>query len=215
MSKIKIPKYSLSEEIINAISHGIGALLSIAGLVILIVMAVSHHNTMAVVTCSIYGAILIILYTISCIYHSLSPNLTAKKVLRVIDHCNVYLLVAGTYTPIMLVCFHDILGWTIFGIVWAITIIGIVLTCIDIDKYQMASVACHLMAGWAILLAIKELIAKMSPICLEFLIIGGVAYSLGSILYVIGSKKKYMHSIFHFFVLAGSIFQYFTILLAI
>lgn len=213
MSKISIPKYSLSEELINSISHGIGASLSIAGLVVLVVLSVKSHSAVSVVASSIYGSLLIILYTISCIYHSLSPKLKAKKVLRVIDHCNVYLLVAGTYTPITLVCMADKTGYLTFLFVWIVTIIGIVLTCIDVDKYQKASVACHLLTGWAVLFTINELLTHMQYNGIVLLIAGGVAYSLGSVLYLIGSKKKYMHSIFHFFVLAGSIFHYFTICL--
>jgi hemolysin III len=215
MKKVKIPKYTLGEEIINAISHGIGAALSIAGLVVLVVIAAKSHSAMAVVSCSIYGSLLIIMYTISCIYHSLSPKLKAKKVLRIIDHCNVFLLVAGTYTPITLVCFADTLGYITFAFVWLVTIIGIVLNCINVDKYQMASVVCHLLTGWAILFSINELITHMPHIGIILLVTGGVLYSLGSILYVVGSKKKYMHSIFHFFVLAASIMHFFTILVVI
>lgn len=213
MSKISIPKYSLAEELINSISHGIGAFLSIAGLVVLIVLSVKSHSAMSVIASSIYGSLLIILYTISCIYHSLSPKLKAKKILRVIDHCNVYLLVAGTYTPITLVCMADFVGYLTFSFVWIVTIIGIVLTCIDVDKYQKASVGCHLLTGWAVLFTFNELMTHMSHHGVVLLIAGGVAYSLGAILYLIGSKRKYMQSIFHFFVLAGSIFHYFTICL--
>jgi hemolysin III len=213
MSKIKIPKYTLGEELVNAISHGIGAGLSIAGLVVLIVISVKNHSPISVVACSIYGSLLIILYTISCIYHSLSPKLKAKKVLRVIDHCNVFLLVAGTYTPITLVCLADKIGYVTFSFVWLVTIIGIVLNCINVDKYQYASVVCHLLTGWAVIFTIKDLVIHMSNNGIILLILGGVSYSVGSLLYVIGSKKKYMHSVFHFFVLAGSILHYLTICL--
>ena len=123
MSKIKIPKYSLGEELVNSISHGIGALLSIAALVLLVIKAKSKG---AVVGVSLYASFMIILYTISCIYHALSPKIAGKKVLRVIDHCNVLLMVAGTYMPICLSLLYGKIGWIVFGIVWAITIVGIV-----------------------------------------------------------------------------------------
>ncbi|MBQ9011455.1 MAG: hemolysin III family protein, partial [Bacilli bacterium] len=190
-----------------------GAGLSIAGLVILIVISAHHGNPIAVTTSAIYGSLAIILYTISCIYHSLSPKLEAKKVLRVIDHCNVFLLVAGTYTPITLVCFNDTIGWIVFALVWIITIIGIVLTAINVDKYQVPSVICHLLSGWLIVFAWEELVTKMDINGIILLILGGLAYTIGAILYGLGSKIKYMHSVFHFFVLLGSILHFLTICL--
>lgn len=211
MKKIRIPNYSLSEELINAISHGVGAALSIAGLVLLIVKSANQHNGYALAASLVYGISLILLYTISCIYHSLSPKLRAKKVLRVIDHCNVFLLVAGTFTPVCLVVLNGINGWILFSIIWTVTLIGIILNSIDVDKFNTASVACHLLAGWSMLFMINPLIAGFSKMGLIFLVIGGVCYSVGAILYGIGSKRKYFHSIFHFFCLAGSIFHFFMI----
>lgn len=211
MSKIRIPKYSLSEELINSISHGIGAGLSIAGLILMIIRSVNHADGYSLACSLIYGISLILLYTISCIYHGLSPRLKAKKVMRVIDHCNVFLLEAGTITPICLIAIGGIEGWLVFSLIWGITILGIILNSINVDKYQIASVFCHLLAGWSILLLIKPLNINVNIIGTYFLIIGGLFYSVGSILYLIGSKKKYMHSIFHFFCLAGSIFHFFMI----
>lgn len=209
MGKIRIPNYSLGEELINSISHGLGALLSIAGLVILLV---NSHSAMAAVTSSIYGSTMIVLYVISCIYHGLSKRTRAKGVLRVIDHCNVYLLVAGTFTPITLSLIGGVIGWVWFAIVWIITIIGIVLTSIDVDKYSFASVVLHLALGWSCLICYKPLFGAMDGTEILFLVLGGVFYSIGAALYGIGKKKKYMHSVFHFFVLAGSIFHFFMIL---
>jgi len=211
MKKIRIPNYSLSEELINAISHGIGAALSIAGLVLLIVKSADQHNGYALAASIVYGISLILLYTVSCVYHSLSPKLRAKKVLRVIDHCNVFLLVAGTFTPVCLVVLNGINGWILFSIIWTVTLIGIILNSIDVDKFNAASVVCHLLAGWSMLFMINPLIAGFSKMGLIFLVIGGLCYSVGAILYGIGSKKKYFHSIFHFFCLAGSIFHFFMI----
>lgn len=207
---VSIPKYSLAEEIINSISHGIGAGLSIAALVLCIVKSSTPG---AVVGSCLYGSLMILLYIISCVYHSLSPKLKGKKVLRVIDHCNVMLMVAGTYMPICLSLLSPLYGWITFGIVWFITIIAVIFNCIDVDKYQVVSAICNLILGWGVLLLIKPLLSVCPMEGIWYLIIGGIIYSLGSILYGIGSKVKYMHSIFHFFVLAGSIVHFFFIYL--
>lgn len=210
MGKVTIPKYTLGEELVNSISHGIGAGLAIAALVLLIIRA---NSAIGVVTGVIYASIMIILYIISCIYHALSPKLKGKKVLRVIDHCNVLLMVAGTYTPICLSLLGGSLGWVMFGIVWGVTVLAIVLNCIDIEKYKKACLACNLLLGWAALLIIKPLIATCPVNGLWLLIGGGVVYSIGAILYGLGKKKKYMHSIFHFFVIGASILHFFMIYL--
>lgn len=208
MDKIKIPKYTLGEELINSISHGIGAGLSVAGLVLLIIKSTTVAEVLTSIT---YGICLIILYLISCLYHSLSPRLKGKKVLRVIDHCNVLLLEAGTYTPICICLFGGTLGWGMFGVVWAITIIAIIFNAIDVDKYQVISVICNLVLGWGVLLVIQDLIDICPLNGIIFLLIGGILYTIGAILYGIGSKVKYIHSVFHFFVIAGSIFHFFMI----
>ena len=132
-----IPKYSLSEELISAISHGIGALLSVAALVLTIVAAAKHHNPIAVVSSAIYGTMLIILYTMSTLYHSFKPTCKAKKVFRIFDHCSIFLLIFGSYTPFVLVALQGALGWTIFGIILAATILGITLNAIDLKKYKV------------------------------------------------------------------------------
>lgn len=207
-SKNTIPKYTLGEELINSISHGVGAGLAIAALVLLCVRA---HSAMGVVTGVIYASIMIILFVISCIYHSLSPRVKGKKVLRVIDHANVLLMVAGTYTPICLALIKGGLGWVMFGVVWAVTILAVTLNCINVDKYQLAAVLCNLIVGWGSLLIIHRLIQVCPKPGLVLLIVGGIVYSIGAILYGVGHKVKYMHSIFHFFVLAGAILHFFLI----
>ena len=210
MEKIKIPKYTLGEELINSISHGIGAGLAIAALVLCLVKS---KNAWSIVSTSIYGSFMIILYIISCIYHALSPKVKGKKVLRVIDHCNVFLMLAGTYMPICLSLLNGTLGWIVFSIVWTITIIAIILNSINVDKYQLASVICHLLLGWGSLIIISPLIKASSLHAVWVLIIGGIIYTIGSILYGIGRKIPYMHSVFHFFVLGGSIIHFFFIYL--
>lgn len=210
--RISIPSYTLSEELINSISHGIAAAFSIWGLVMLIIKA-SKEGAMAVTTVTLFGTTMILLYTISCIYHALSPRITGKKVLRVIDHCNVFLLVFGTIIPIALVGMKGVCGWVYFGIVGFVTLLGIIFSAIDVDKNEKIEVVCHLVNGWSAILFIKSLIVGVGVVGLIFIILGGVMYSIGALLYGLGSKKKYMHSVFHFFCIAGSIFHYLAIYL--
>lgn len=208
--KIRVPKYTLGEEIVNAITHGIGALFGIIGLVLMIVKA---KSALAVATCSVFGATMILLYTMSCIYHSLSPKTEGKKVLRVLDHCNIHLLVFGTYIPVALLGVGGALGWSLFGLVGAASVTGIVFTAVNIDKYATVSVVCHLVSGWSILVGTSKLVASMGVGGLVFLIVGGALYSIGSILYFIGKKKKYIHGVFHVFTLAGTVFHFLSIYL--
>lgn len=202
------PKYTLGEEIVNAITHGVGAALAIAGLVLLIIKA---DSAMGVVTGVIYASIMIVLYVISCIYHSLSFRIKGKKVLRILDHCNIQLMVAGTYTPICLSMLGGTLGWVMFGIVWTVTIVAVVFNCLNVEKYKVVSIVCNLLLGWAALLIIKPLIAACPSTGLSLLIWGGVVYSIGAILYGLGHKIRYMHSVFHFFVIGGSLLHYLMI----
>ena len=204
MAKVKIPKYTLGEEITNAITHGIGAILGIIALILLIIKS---STTTAVIASCIYVFFTILLYVISCIYHALSPNLTGKKVLRVLDHCNVLLMLAGTYTPICLCLLPSPMNWIVFIIVWLITIVSVVFTAINLNKYAWMSIVSNLVLGWGSLFIIKTLIELCTLKGVIILILGGVAYSLGAILYLIGKKKKYIHSVFHVFVLIASIFH--------
>lgn len=205
-----IPKYTLKEELINAISHGIGGCLAIAGLILLIVKS---NNSKEVITSIIFGITMINLYTISCIYHSVSAKLKAKKVLRIIDHCNVFALVLGTYTPIAILGIGNKIGWILLIIVAIIISIGITLSCINIDKYILLEVICHLLNGWSIIIGFNILLNNICKTGVILLIAGGISYSIGAIIYRIGSKVKYMHSIFHFFCLVGTILHFFTIYL--
>ena len=205
------PEYSLGEELVNSISHGVGAALSIAGLILLVLKA---ESPLAIVACCLYSAFAIILFTVSCIYHALPPKLLGKHVLRVIDHCNVLTMVAGTYIPISLALFGGSLGWTLFGIVWGLTIPAVVLNAIDVNKFQVISVFHSLLLGWGIIFLLGPL-KENAPWdgILWFLIGGGALYTIGSILYGIGSQKKWFQSIFHLFVLAGAILHWFFIYL--
>lgn len=206
-------KYTLGEELFNAITHGIGALLSVAGCVVLLVRCHQLGDGVAAVSSAIYGATLIILYTMSTLYHALA-NEKAKAVFRVFDHVTIYLLIAGTYTPYTLACLGGALGWTLFGIVWAAAIVGIVFSSISLRRFQKLSMICYIAMGWVILIAIKPLWQVIGTLPMVFLVIGGVLYT-GGVLFYQMKESRYMHSIWHLFVIAGSIFQYFSILLAL
>lgn len=209
--KIELRNYSRIEEIISSSSHAVGAVLGIAALVIGVVFSALRNNAKCVVSMSVYGATLIILFLMSAIYHGLRPGLS-KKVFRVIDHCSVYLLIAGTYTPLALVALHGALGWVYLGITWFLAVLGITLNFIDLKKFEKFSLACYIGMGWVIIWAIKPLSQRVRPEGLVLLVAGGVVYTIGAVFYVIGQKKKYIHSLWHFFVLGGSILQYFSIL---
>lgn len=209
---IRIPIYNLAEELINSISHGIGAFFSILGLIFLINKAV-NQGTLAVVTVIIFGTTIIILYTISCIYHALSSKCKIKQFLRIVDHCSVYLLVFGTIIPIALLSISSISGWIFLFCVAIVTVIGIVTSIIAIDRFQIFEVICHLVNGWSALIFSKCLITNIGVVGLVLIILGGVMYTVGAILYGIGTKIRYMHSIFHIFCLFGTFFHYLAIYL--
>lgn len=203
--KIAIPKYTLGEELISSISHGVGAGLGIVALCMC--LTVSRGNAWEVVSSWVFGLSLIILYSMSCIYHALKPN-NAKRVMRIFDHCTIFLLIAGTYTPFTLVSLRGSVGWVLFGVIWGAAVIGIILNAIDMEKFKGVSMACYLAMGWAIVFAFKPLISAVPKVGIELLVTGGVSYTVGAVIYGIGSKVKYMHSVWHFFVLGGSILHF-------
>ena len=206
--EISIPSYSLGEELFNAISHGFGALLSIAALVLMLIRA---RNALEVTTAAIFGTSMIFLYSISCVYHALSPGLRGKKVLRVLDHCSVFLLVFGTYLPASLLGVSGVRGWLLFGLVAFFTALGIVFTALDLERYQLAAVICQLLSGWSILMGASNLRAALGLQGLIWMIAGGVMYSIGAILYGIGKNRKYYHSVFHVFCLLGTFCHFWAI----
>ena len=208
--KIKIPKYTLGEELLSSISHGVGALLSIAALVLCVVFSALHHNVYAVVSSVIYGTTSIILYTMSTLYHSFKVN-NAKRIFRIIDHCSIFLLIAGTYTPYALVVLPKTLGWVIFSIEWGCSIIGIVLNSIDLEKYKKFSIILYLIMGWMIIFSFDKLISSMSIVGIYLMLIAGILYTVGAIFYGVGKKIKYMHGLFHIFVLLASVCFFFSI----
>ncbi len=210
--KIDIPKYSLGEEIMSAVVHGVGALLSIAALILCVVFSAHNGSTTAVLSSIIYGVTLIILYTMSTLYHSLAVN-NAKRVFRIIDHCSIFLLIAGTYTPYTLIALEKPLGYILFSIIWGIAIIGIILNAIDLKKYKAISFISYLVLGWIIIFAYNPLKAAVPYGGILLLVSGGIVYTVGAIFYGFGKNVRYFHSIFHLFVLAGSILHFLSILL--
>ncbi len=211
-----LPKYTKGEEIFNMTSHIVGAALGVVATTLCVIFAAVHQNVYGIVSGAIYGVTMILLYTMSSIYHGLKPEMFSKRVFQVLDHCSIFLLIAGSYTPFCLstfVPYNPVLGWTIFGIIWFIAILGITLNSIDIKKFKAFSMICYLGMGWCIIFTANLLPKLLGTAGVVLLVAGGIAYSLGAILYGIGKKHKWMHSIFHLFILLGSLLQFFCILL--
>lgn len=199
--KIELPKYKLSEELINAISHGIGAGLSVVAFILCLIKS---SNGLAVFSVFFYGISSFVLYLMSCLYHSFKPN-NAKRIFRIFDHCSIYLLIAGTYTPLVLLILPTVVGWTIFFVVWILAIIGIVLNAIDLKKFKIVSMILYLVMGWCILFSFETLWNSMNHFGIFLLLLGGILYTIGAIIYGVGKKKKYMHSVFHIFCILASV----------
>ncbi|MBQ3692589.1 MAG: hemolysin III family protein [Clostridia bacterium] len=213
--KIPIPKYTKGEEIFNMVSHIVGGAMGIAVSVLCIIAAAKHHNAYAVVSAAIFGSMMIVLYSMSSIYHGLSPNLKAKKVFRVLDHCTIFFLIAGTYTPLAL-CplreYNTALGWTYFGIVWGLAAIGVTLTAVNLDKFKVLGMVLYISIGWCIAPVLNIVVSEIGRGGFTFLLLGGISYTIGAVIYGIGKKKKYMHSVFHIFIVIGSLLHFFCIL---
>ncbi len=212
-----LPSYTKGEEIFNMVSHIVGGALGVAALALCVVFSFLHRDPYAVVGSFIYGFSIIILYTISSIYHGITPKADiAKKVMQIIDHCAIFILIAGTYTPITLAAIREVnpvIGWAMFGFVWGASALGIVFNAIDIKKYKRFSIICYLVIGWCAILSLPTLIEAITFSGFLYIILGGVSYSIGAALYVIGGKKglKFMHSVFHIFVVIGTVLQFFAI----
>lgn len=198
------------EELANAVTHGIGAILSLAGLVVLIVLAVLRGSAWHILACAIYGASLLCLYTASTLYHSVvSPRL--KRALRIFDHSAIYLLIAGTYTPFLLINLRGPWGWTLFGIVWSLALAGVFFKFRFTGRFEAVSVALYLAMGWLIVIAARPALSHISQPTLLWLLAGGVAYSLGVIFYL-AQRIPFHHAIWHLFVLGGSVCHYIAVL---
>lgn len=205
--------YTAGEEIFNSVSHGVAALCASAALAVLIIYACLKGSGYSVAGAIVYGISLIILYSMSTVYHIVRTK-TAKKILRIFDHCCIFLLIAGTYTPytLRMASKNMPVGWVIFGLIWGAAVIGMILNAVSIDKFKKVSTLCYILMGWGIVLAMKAVIETVPKTGVLFLLIGGVIYTAGAVFYVL-KQYKYTHSVWHLFVLAGSIFHYFSILL--
>lgn len=203
--------YSKGEEIANAITHGIGALLAIAALVLLIVFAAKYGDAWYVVSYTIYGVCLVLLYLFSTLYHSIYAK-RAKKVFRIFDHASIYILIAGTYTPFALTVLRKHGGWIIFGVVWGATVIGIITKVFCCGKFEKMSTLLYVIMGWMIVFYIKTLIAAIPLNGVILLVAGGIIYTLGALLFLF-DKIPYNHAIWHLFVMGGSACHFFCILL--
>jgi len=206
-----IKDFSVKEEIANSITHGIGFLLSIPALVMLIIYAAETDNPWRIVSFTIFGTTMIILYLCSTLLHSISHE-KIKNLFEILDHSSIYLLIAGTYTPFVLVAIRGPLGWTLFGISWGLAICGIIFKCYFVKKFIVTSTILYVIMGWLIVMAIVPLYHAIGRTGFVFLILGGLLYTVGSIFYVF-QKIPYFHAIWHLFVLAGSAMMYICVLL--
>ncbi len=215
LSDRSLPEYTRGEEIFNMVSHIVGGALGIAVVPLCVIMAAFHHNVYGVVSGAIFGATMIVLYCMSSIYHGLNPDLKAKKVFRIIDHCAIFLLIAGTYTPFSLCTvrgFNVAVGWVIFGVIWGAAALGITLNAIDLKKFKIFSIICYLVMGWCIISVIKPTVQALTLGGTFWLLLGGILYTIGAVLYSIGAKRKYIHSVFHIFCVLGSLCHFICIL---
>jgi hemolysin III len=202
--------YTVGEEIANSITHGIGAILSVAGLTLLVVLAALHGDVWRIVSFSIYGSSLVILYLASTLYHSIQHP-KVKRVFRIFDHSAIYLLIAGSYTPFALVSMRGPLGWTILGVVWGLSVMGIVFKTFFIGRFEKIATAAYVLMGWLFVVTFQQLFAAIGSGGMMWLVLGGVAYTGGVIFYA-WQKLPYNHAIWHLFVLGGSICHFFAIL---
>lgn len=220
MKRIKLrdrllPNYTTGEEIMNMVTHIVGGALGVVVLVLCVIRAVWSGSVLNIVCCSIYGVSIVTLYTISSVYHGLRPEM-AKKVLQVLDHCTIYFLIAGTYTPILLSAFvptYPMIGWGLLAAEWILATLAAALTAVDLKKYTVFSMICYIGMGWGIIFFIPQTIELLTGPGFVWLLSCGIAYTIGAIFYGIGSKKHWIHSVFHIFVVIGSLLQFLAIYL--
>lgn len=209
----KLPDYTRGEEIFNFVSHVAGGGLAVVMMVLCIVFASIHGSPWAIVTASVYGVSLVALYTISSVYHGLRPE-RAKKVLQVLDHCTIYFLICGSYLPILLCAVRresPAAAWVLLGVILALTALAVTFTAIDLRRYRALSMACYIGLGWSIIFATPVALRAIPRAGLLWLLAGGIAYTVGAVLYGLGKKIRYMHAVFHLFVIAGSVLQFICI----
>lgn len=210
-----LPAYSRGEEIMNMVTHIAGGALGIVATVLCVARTAVNGNRWGVAGCLLYGIMLITMYTMSSVYHGLKPG-TGKKVMQIVDHCTIYFLIAGTYTAILLSAMRPVfpkLAWGLFFFEWALVALATTLTAIDLKKYNVFSMICYIGMGWAIIPFWHQAMEALTRPGFLLLFAGGIAYTIGAVLYGIGSKRRWMHSVFHIFVVIGSILQFLSIFL--
>jgi hemolysin III len=213
MNDAAAPRYSIGEEIANSITHGVGWLLSLGGLAALVTLAALTGGALRVVSCAVFGATLVILYAASTLYHALTSQ-RAKRVFRVLDHSAIFLLIAGTYTPLALVALGGGWGWALFGCVWFLAVVGVLLNTLAHGRWRWLSITLYLAMGWLVVVAIKPLVVALTTPALVLVVAGGLAYTLGLTFY--GWKKlPYSHAVWHVFVLVGSVTHFLAVLFAV
>ncbi len=210
LAERSLPDYTRGEEIFNFVSHVVGGGLALVMLVLCVVRAALHRDPWAVVGSAVYGSSLAAVYAISSVYHGLRP-VRAKKVLQVLDHCTIYFLILGSYLPILLCPIRresPVTAWVLFGIILAMTALAVTFTAIDLKKYRVLSMICYIGLGWCIVFAAPVALRAIPLPGLLWLLAGGVAYTVGAILYGLGVRRRYMHAVFHLFVILGSVLQF-------
>ena len=210
-----LPNYSAGEEIMNTVTHIVGGAMGVAALCLCVAFAALRKNVYGIVTSAIFGCCMIALYSVSSVYHGLKPGM-GKKVMQVIDHCTIYFLICGTYTVMALSAIrpvHPKLGWWLFGFEWTMAILAAVLTAIDLHTYRVFSMICYIGMGWAIIPFAGVVREVLGVTGFWLLLLGGIAYTVGAVLYGIGSKRKWMHSVFHIFVDIGSLLHFLCVVL--
>lgn len=209
-----LPVYSRGEELMNMITHIVGGALGVVVLLSCVILAALRDNFFGILSCTIYGTTFITMFTISSVYHGLAPGM-GKKVMQVIDHCTIYFLIAGTYSAVVLSAIRPVypaLGWGLFIFEWTLALLAATLTAIDLKKYEIFSMVCYIGMGWAIIPFWRQTLVAMTIPGFLLLLAGGIAYTIGAILYGLGVKQKWMHSVFHIFVVLGALVQYFAVL---
>ena len=211
-----LPTYTKGEEIFNMVSHIVGGVAGVVTIVLCSVFGAIRGNAYGVVSGVIFGASMLFLYTMSSLYHGLKPNSNSKKVFQILDHCAIFVLIAGSYTPFALCTLREYstaLGWVIFGVIWGFAILGITLNSIDLKKYKKFSMICYLAMGWCIIVRGDLLPQLLGIPGFALLLAGGIVYTLGAVLYGLGKKHKYVHSIFHICVFLGNLLHVLCVLM--
>lgn len=213
--RVQLPDYTRAEEITNMVTHIVGGALAIAAIPLLVIAGAMHGSVWSIVSGAIYGTTLLIMFTVSSVYHGLRRN-KAKRVMRVIDHCDIYFLIAGTYTPILLCGIRPLdpaLAWTVFGVEWALAALAVTLNAIDLKRFEKLSMTCYIGMGWCVVVFFRYAVEAMTAAGFALLLSGGVAFTIGAVLYGVGKRVRFMHSVFHVAVLIGCILQFLSILL--